>query len=135
MWKVKISLWISKMHRAIQVQLRVFVIHLKNSGVDLVLAIATPAAQSAVNTFSDTDVPVLFTAVTDAVEAQLVDSNEAPGKNVTGTVDMPVIADQIQVIKDILPDAANLGILYTSSEANSEIQAKEASGCCGSVGI
>lgn len=98
----------------------------KNSGVDLVLAIATPAAQSAANTFSDTDVPVLFTAVTDAVEAQLVDSNEAPGKNITGTSDMPVIADQIQVIRDILPEAKTLGILYTSSEANSEIQAKEA---------
>lgn len=107
----------------------------KNSGVDLVLAIATPAAQSAVNTFSDTDVPVLFTAVTDAVEAQLVDSNEAPGKNVTGTVDMPVIADQIQVIKDILPDAANLGILYTSSEANSEIQAKEAQAAAEALGF
>lgn len=98
----------------------------KNSGVDLVLAIATPAAQSAANTFSDTDVPVLFTAVTDAVEAQLVDSNEAPGKNITGTSDMPVISDQIQVIRDILPEAKTLGILYTSSEANSEIQAKEA---------
>ena len=78
---------------------------------------------------------MLFTAVTDAVEAQLVDSNEAPGKNVTGTVDMPVIADQIQVIKDILPDAANLGILYTSSEANSEIQAKEAQAAAEALGF
>ena len=107
----------------------------KNSGVDLVLAIATPAAQSAVNTFDGTDVPVLFTAVTDAVEAQLVDSNEAPGKNVTGTIDMPVIADQIQVIKDILPDATRLGILYTSSEANSEIQAEEAQAAAEALGF
>ncbi len=107
----------------------------KNSGVDMVLAIATPAAQSAVNVFDDTDVPVLFTAVTDAVESQLVESNEAPGKNVTGTVDMPVISDQIQVIRDILPDATRLGILYTSSEANSEIQAQEAQAAAEALGF
>lgn len=107
----------------------------KNSGVDLVLAIATPAAQSAANTFSDSEVPVLFTAVTDAVEAQLVASNEAPGKNITGTLDMPVIPDQIQVIRDILPEAKTLGILYTSSEANSEIQAKEAQAAAEALGF
>ena len=97
-----------------------------NSGIDLALAIATPAAQSAVNVFQETDVPVFFTAVTDAVGAGLVESNEAPGKNVTGTLDMPVIADQIKVIKDVLPDAQKLAILYTSSEPNSAIQADEA---------
>ena len=97
-----------------------------NSGIDLALAIATPAAQSAVNVFQETDVPVFFTAVTDAVGAGLVDSNEAPGKNVTGTLDMPVIADQIAVIKDVLPDVQKLAILYTSSEPNSAIQADEA---------
>ena len=98
----------------------------ENSDTDLVFAIATPAAQAAVNQFQDTDIPVLFSSVTDAVGAGLVDSNEAPGKNVTGTLDMPVIADQIAIIKDILPDVENLAILYTSSEANSEIQANEA---------
>lgn len=92
----------------------------------LVLAIATPAAQSAVNVFQETEVPVLFTAVTDAVEAGLVESNEAPGKNVTGTLDMPSIAEQISVIKEVLPEAKTLAILYTSSEANSAIQAEEA---------
>ena len=97
-----------------------------NSGIDLALAIATPAAQSAVNVVQETDVPVFFTAVTDAVGAGLVESNEAPGKNVTGTLDMPVIADQIKVIKDVLPDAQKLAILYTSSEPNSAIQADEA---------
>ena len=98
----------------------------ENSDTDLVFAIATPAAQAAVNQFQDTDIPVLFSSVTDAVGAGLVDSNEAPGKNVTGTLDMPVIADQIAIIKDIFPDVENLAILYTSSEANSEIQANEA---------
>lgn len=102
---------------------------------DLVLAIATPAAQSAVNVFQETDVPVLFTAVTDAVGAGLVESNEAPGKNVTGTLDMPVIAEQIAVIKDVLPETKTLAILYTSSEANSEIQAEEAKAAAEELGM
>ncbi len=106
-----------------------------NSNTDLVLAIATPAAQSAVNVFQDTETPVLFTAVTDAVGAGLVDSNEAPGKNVTGTLDMPVIADQIAVIKEVLPEAATLAILYSSSEANSEIQAEEAKAAAEALGM
>lgn len=106
-----------------------------NSGIDLALAIATPAAQAAVNVFQETNVPVLFTAVTDAVGAGLVESNEAPGKNVTGTLDMPVIADQIAVIKDVLPDAHKIAILYTSSEANSEIQAEEAKAAAEALGM
>ena len=106
-----------------------------NTGIDLALAIATPAAQAAVNVFQETNVPVLFTAVTDAVGAGLVDSNEAPGKNVTGTLDMPVIADQIAVIKEVLPEAKTLAILYTSSEANSEIQAEEAKAAAEALGM
>ena len=107
----------------------------ESNGVNLVLANATPAAQSAVNVFQDTDVPVLFTSVTDAVSNGIVDSNEAPGKNVTGTLDMPVIADQIQIIKDILPEAKTLAILYTSSEANSKIQADEAEAAAKNLGM
>ncbi len=106
-----------------------------NSGVDLTLAIATPAAQSAVNVFRETDIPVLFTAVTDAVGSGLVESEEAPGKNVTGTLDMPVISDQIAVIKEVLPNAEKIAILYTSSEANSEIQANEAKAAAEALGM
>ena len=106
-----------------------------NTGIDLALAIATPAAQSAVNVFQETDIPVFFTAVTDAVGAGLVESNEAPGKNVTGTLDMPVISDQIAVIKDVLPEAQKIAILYTSSEANSEIQANEAKAAAEALGM
>ena len=106
-----------------------------NSDIDLVFAIATPAAQSAVNVMQETDVPVVFSSVTDAVAAGLVESNEAPGKNVTGTLDMPVIADQIAVIKDVLPDAEKIAILYTSSEANSEYQAEEAKAAAEEMGL
>lgn len=106
-----------------------------NSDTDLVFAIATPAAQSAVNVFQETDIPVVFSSVTDAVEAGLVDSNEEPGKNVTGTLDMPVIADQIAVIKEVLPEAEKIAILYTSSEANSEIQAEQAQEAAEELGL
>lgn len=106
-----------------------------NNDTDMVLAIATNAAQAAVNEFQDTDVPVLFTAVTDPVDSGLVESNAAPGKNVTGTSDMPVIADQIAVIKEVLPEAKKLAILYTSSESNSELQANEAKKAAEELGM
>lgn len=106
-----------------------------NSDIDLVFAIATPAAQSAVNVFQETDIPVVFSSVTDAVAAGLVDSNEEPGKNVTGTLDMPVIEDQIAVIKDVLPEAEKIAILYTSSEANSEVQAEQAQAAAEEMGM
>lgn len=105
-----------------------------NSDTDLVFAIATPAAQAAVNVFQETDIPVVFSSVTDAVEAGLVDSNEEPGKNVTGTLDMPVVADQIAVIGDVLPETKKIAILYTSSEANSEIQAEQAQAAAEELG-
>lgn len=107
----------------------------KSNNDDLVLAIATNAAQSAVSTFQETDTPVLFTAVTDPVDAGLVESMEAPGKNVTGTSDLPVIADQIQVIKDIQPDCKKIAILYTSSEANSKVQAEQAEAAAKKLGM
>lgn len=107
----------------------------KSNNDDLVLAIATNAAQSAVSTFQDTDTSVLFTTVTDPVDAGLVESMDVPGKNVTGTSDMPVIADQIQVIKDIQPDCEKIAILYTSSEANSKVQAEQAEAAAKKLGM
>lgn len=99
----------------------------QTDGKDLVLAIATPAAQAAAQVITDT--PVLFTAVTDPVEAGLVGSNDAPGGNVTGTTDMNPVADQLALITEIVPDAKTIGIIYSSGEINSQVQvdlAKEA---------
>lgn len=107
----------------------------KSNNDDLVLAIATNAAQSAVSTFQETETPVLFTAVTDPVDAGLVESLEDPGKNVTGTSDLPVIADQVAVIKEIQPDCEKIAILYTSSEANSKVQAKQAEAAAKELGM
>ncbi|MFP3153668.1 ABC transporter substrate-binding protein [Lachnospiraceae bacterium ZAX-1] len=92
-----------------------------NDKVDLILAIATPAAQAAAGKTSD--IPILITAVTDPKSAGLVDSNEAPGGNVSGTSDLTPVAVQIDLLHEILPDAKSVGILYCSSEDNSEFQA------------
>ncbi len=88
--------------------------------IDLVLAVATPAAQSAATAI--TQVPVLFTAVTDPVEAGLVESLDSPGSNVTGTTDLNPVADQVALIKEIQPEAASVGVIYSSGEVNSRIQ-------------
>lgn len=95
---------------------------------DLILAIATPAASSVVNEAKEqgSDVPILFTAVTDPIDAKLIDSNENPGGNVTGTNDMNPIDKQISLVKQLVPNAKKLGIIYTGSETNSELQANVA---------
>lgn len=92
---------------------------------DLIFAIATPAASAVVNeaTEQGKDLPILFTAVTDPVSSKLIKSNEKPGANVTGTNDMNPIADQISLVKQLVPNATKLGIVYTASETNSELQA------------
>lgn len=93
---------------------------------DVVLAIATPSAQSLANTTQKT--PVVFSAVTDPVSAKLVESREHPGGNVTGTSDQSsdAISTQINLIKKVLPKAKTIGILYTQSEPNSVVQKDEA---------
>lgn len=104
-----------------------------SSDSDLVLAVATPAAQAAAQAI--TDKPVLFTAVTDAVSAELVDSNEAPGGNVTGTSDAAPIEEQLKLLKEIVPDAKTVGIVYSSGEVNSEVQVKAAKDAAKGLGL
>lgn len=95
---------------------------------DLVFAIATPSAQSLANTTKTT--PVLFSAVTDPLTAKLVTSLEQPGGNVTGTSDQSseAISTQVDLIKQVLPNAQTIGILFTQSEPNSVVQKDEVKG-------
>lgn len=88
---------------------------------DLLLGIATPAAQSLLN--ETTEIPITVTAVTDLVEAKLVKSNEKPGGNLTGTTDLVDIDKQIELLLSIIPNAKTIGIMYNAGEANSKIQA------------
>lgn len=91
-----------------------------NADLDLALAVATPAAQATVQNLID--IPVLFTAVTDPVSAELVESMDAPGSNVTGTSDEAPIDQQLELLKDLVPEAKNVGIVYASGEVNSQVQ-------------
>ncbi len=92
----------------------------KGNNLDLILTIATPNAQAAANVITDT--PVLFTAVTDPEEAGLVESMERPGGNLTGTTDMNPVAQQIELIKEFIPEITDLGVLYNPGEVNSVVQ-------------
>lgn len=89
---------------------------------DLVLGIGTPAAQSLANVTQD--IPIVVTAVTDLVEAKLVNSNEQPGRNVTGTTDMvPNIKKQTDLLLSVIEQPKTIGIMYNAGESNSKIQA------------
>ena len=104
-----------------------------DSDIDLVLAIATPSAQAAAQ--SITSIPVLFSAVTDPVDAKLVASNEAPGANVTGTSDKNPVKEQLELLKKIKPDAKTVGIVYSSGEVNSGVQVQWAKDAAAELGL
>lgn len=91
-----------------------------NDGSDLIFAIATPSVSCMKE--KTTEIPVLFSAVTDAVASGLVASNEAPGANISGTSDMNPVAEQIDLIKELLPNAKKVAVFYCSSESNSAAQ-------------
>ena len=87
------------------------------NGCDVIIAIATPAAQAVLS--ETTEIPIVFAAVTDPVDAGLVDSLEQPGGNVTGTSD-EVSAEMIMnLAEEITPGFKTIGALYSSGEDNS----------------
>lgn len=95
-----------------------------NSDVDLIMANATTSLQACAA--ATADIPIVGTSVTDYASAGVVESNDAPGRNVTGTSDLAPIDKQIELMMELAPDAKKAGILYCSSEANSVYQADEA---------
>ncbi len=88
--------------------------------VDLICAVSTSTAQ--VMAAATADIPIVGTAITDYEEAELVESNEAPGYNVTGTSDQNPIEKQGELIMQLVPDVKAVGIIYNSSEVNSQLQ-------------
>lgn len=87
--------------------------------VDMICAIATPSAMSAYNSCLDKDIPVVYTAVSDPVSAGLADKEGNSVGNVTGTSDKLPVEEQLKMIREMMPEAQKVGILYTTSEANS----------------
>ena len=87
--------------------------------VDMICAIATPCASSAYNSCLNTDIPVVYTAVSDPVSAGLANEDGTNVGNITGSSDVLPVEEQLKMIREMLPDAKKIGILYTTSEANS----------------
>lgn len=101
--------------------------------MDLILAVGTPSAQAAFNTTKD--IPILITAVTDPVVAGLAKSLDKPETNVTGTSDDLPIGKQFELLKTLLPESKKVGILYNTSEKNSEIQVENAKAAAPDFGL
>lgn len=100
---------------------------LVNDGNDLIYAIATPALQAVAN--ATTEIPIVGCSVTDYESTKLVKSNDKPGGNVTGASDLTPIADQFDLMMELLPETKKVAIMYCGSEDNSIVQgdiAKEA---------
>ena len=96
-----------------------------SKNVDLICAIATPSAMSAYNSCLDSEIPVVYTAISDPVGAGLADEEGNSVGNITGTSDKLPVEEQLKMIRDLMPDAKKIGILYTTSEANSVSTIKE----------
>ena len=106
-----------------------------NEGVDLIMGNATPAVIAAKE--ATATIPIVGTSVTDyvAAEAAIVESNEAPGANVTGYSDMSDIAAHVELTQKLCPDAKTVAILYCSAEPNSVIQGNQAKELYEAAGI
>ncbi|OFK23561.1 ABC transporter substrate-binding protein [Olsenella sp. HMSC062G07] len=106
---------------------------LVNAGEDLILAIATPAAQAVAG--ATTDIPIIGTAITDFAASGLVASNEKPGNNVTGSSDLTPVAEQFDLLAKLFPAARTVGVLYCTAESNSDVQVKLADEAAASHGL
>jgi len=94
-----------------------------NSNKDLIFSIATPTTQAVLN--ATKDIPVVFTAVTDPVADGLANELKSSGNNATGTSDKVNIDEQLELLKELLPNVKTLGFVYTTSETNSVNQLNE----------
>jgi len=106
--------------------------NIRNKGVDIVVPIATPSAQSAKNIFGGTKIPIVFAAVSDPVAAGLSGEDS---KNITGVSNSIPAAKIVQLISDFQPKCKKIGFLYTSSETNSVSTIKTAKAYCDKNGI
>jgi putative ABC transport system substrate-binding protein len=104
-----------------------------DDSLDAVLPIATPIAIAAASSIQDT--PIVFSAVTDPVDAELVPDWETAGENITGVSDMNPVDEQLQLILDVVEDAEVIGIPYSSAESNSVVQVEAAQEAADELGI
>lgn len=103
--------------------------------VNAVVAIATPTALAAVNACKNTNIPVIFSAVSDPVGAKLVDSLENPGNKCTGTSDELQVAEILNIAKEVDPNLKTIGFIYNESEDNSQTNIKQATAWAEANGV
>lgn len=116
-----------------QSNLKIIADRFKANRPDLICAISTPAAQAVANEIHD--LPIIGCAITDFETAKLVKSNSKPGTNVTGVNDRGPVEKQVDMGLKFLPAAKRLGLIYSSSEVNSQIQANQAKAHAASLGL
>ena len=116
-----------------QSNLKTIISRFKGEKMNLICAIATPAAQAAANEIRG--VPIVGTAITDYVSAKLVQNNEKPGGNLTGVSDLAPMENQMEMGLALVPQAKTIGLIYCSSEVNSEIQANMMKDYCSKHGL
>lgn len=97
--------------------------HLINEKSDVLVGIATPAAQALAN--QTQEIPIVLGAISDPKSAGLVEDNNHPGGNITGVSDQSPVEAQLELVKEILPNSKKMGILYSSAEDNSAYQAEK----------
>ncbi len=105
----------------------------KSNKPDIIFGISTPATQAVANEIKD--IPIVGCAITDFETAKLVKSNAKPETNVTGVNDRGPVEKQVDMGKVFVPNAKTMGLLYCSSEVNSEIQANQAKKHAESLGL
>ena len=101
--------------------------------VSVIVAISTPSAQGAVA--ATKDIPIIFSAVTDPLAAQLVASLKKPGANVTGVSDMSPITEQFALVREISPKVKTLGVIFNPGETNSVVLVKRLKEVAGGAGV
>ncbi len=106
-----------------------------SQNVDMICAIATPSAGSSFTATMDTDIPVIYTAVTDPISSGFANEDGSPAGNITGTNDKLPVEEQLKMIREILPEAKTIGIIYTTSESNSESAIAEYEALVGEYGF
>lgn len=97
--------------------------HLINEKSNILVGIATPAAQALAN--QTQEIPIVLGAISDPKSAGLVEDNNHPGGNITGVSDQSPVEAQLELVKEILPSSKKMGILYSSAEDNSAYQAEK----------
>ena len=103
--------------------------------VDLIFTIATLTSQAAKTAIKGTDIPMVFTAVTDPVFSELVTAMDVTDENITGVTDAAPIKENLELFKELKEDIKTVGIIYNIGESNSEVQVEQTKEIAAQLGL